>query len=455
MLTNDDENLRALMASAGIDEGQARARLALRYRISAAEGCEALGADVDALLSRTLSPVSEGRPDVEIFLGCPGTSDCRTGIWFSFDGETAHMTTSDPETYAVKAMPGLLRKIFACYLTGYAIARLFAQEYGEGEPASADQLRISMSDLGCERLDWEKPLDMSGSILVGAGGVGNGFAWGASELDLHGSLLVLDPKKVSPGNLNRCLLFSDADLGKPKAKLLASRMSNDRLHVTGAEEDLHTARGGLPKQRVERVIVTVDSRRARRSIQSELPFAVLDASTTGISEIVIHQHSFPTNDACLSCIYPHIPDENARDQSVADGLGLTIEEVRRDFIDSSMAEKIAQTFPGQTVESLIGVSVTSFYKSACGEGVLKTAAGQQATAPLAFVSNLAGLLLCLELLRVDQADAHTTASNYMFVSPWHAPFPQLRMQKPRRVGCEHCGDEDMLAVQGEIWHDRL
>lgn len=39
---------------------------------------------------------------------------------------------------------------------------------------------------------------------------------------------------------------------------------------------------------LKRLIVGVDSPRARRNLQTEVPGEVYDASTTGISEVVVH-----------------------------------------------------------------------------------------------------------------------------------------------------------------------
>ncbi|MGH2173968.1 hypothetical protein ACQ1Z4_14780, partial [Enterococcus faecalis] len=68
----------------------------------------------------------------------------------------------------------------------------------------------------------------------------------------------------------------------------------------------------LKRGRIRRVFVTVDSRPARRSIQTDMPLEIFDASTTDVTAVVAHNHRQPTGYACLSCIYPHIPEEDAR-----------------------------------------------------------------------------------------------------------------------------------------------
>ena len=65
----------------------------------------------------------------------------------------------------------------------------------------------------------------------------------------------------------------------------------------------------------------MDSRRARRSLQMELPPSVFDASTTGVSEVVLHFNRQPSELACLSCIYPENERERAHEENVAEALG--------------------------------------------------------------------------------------------------------------------------------------
>jgi hypothetical protein len=126
---------------------------------------------------------------------------------------------------------------------------------------------------------------------------------------------------------NRCLYFDEGDVGGPKAARLCEKAQPDfsdlRLDpVEGTFAQLVKNRG-----RVRRAIVAADSRPARRSIQKDLPLEVLDASTTDVSEIIVHSHRQPTSGAWLACIYRHIPDEVARERDIANGLGVDLADV--------------------------------------------------------------------------------------------------------------------------------
>ena len=100
---------------------------------------------------------------------------------------------------------------------------------------------------------------------------------------------------------------------------------------------------------MRRAIVAADSRRARRSIQKDLPLEVLDASTTDVSEIIVHSHRQPTKGACLACIYRHIPDELARERDIASGLGIDLD--RRDRRETLIDERSRREDRGEPSSS--------------------------------------------------------------------------------------------------------
>ena len=191
----------------------------------------------------------------------------------------------------------------------------------------ADPFVLRFDALGASRAVLEQPMTLCDTVLAGAGAVSNGFLRAARHLDIRGNLSIADPKLVGSGNPNRCLYFDDADIGYPKATRLCAKAQGDFPDLQldpfdGPFTDLVQAR-----KRVRRVIVATDSRRVRRSIQQELPLEVLDASTTGVSEIIVHSHRQPTDGACLACIYRHIPDEHARERDIASGLGIDLADV--------------------------------------------------------------------------------------------------------------------------------
>jgi molybdopterin/thiamine biosynthesis adenylyltransferase len=284
------------------------------------------------------------------------------------------------------------------------------------------------------------------AVLAGCGGVGTGFLWALQALPTSGRLTLVDGKGVSSGNLNRCFFYEVEDVSHPKAERLAQRavLNNVALEpFVGTFHDLV-----LRRERIKRVFVTVDSRSARRSIQTDMPLEVFDASTTDISAVVSHFHRQPTDHACLSCIYPHIPEEDARERDIANLLGLTLDQVKQRIVSPDTAAFLEQNF-GEPAESFIGKSMDSLAKVRCASGPIVTAGGRQALAPFAFISNLAGCLMALDLLR-SQSTERAPLRNYVQLDPWRPPMPVRRL-KPKRSDCEFCGDPELWSVFTSLW----
>jgi hypothetical protein len=233
--------------------------------------------------------------------------------------------------------------------------------------------------------------------------------------------------------------------------MLASRFHRPGLTVLPFVGTVHDYCLSLRDQKIKRIFATVDSRAARRSIQNELPAEILDASTTDTSEVIVYSHRQPNSNACLSCIYPHAPEEDQRERNIAEGLGITLAEAKKGFIDNRLAQKLVAQHPDLNQAALIGMSLDTLFKVKCGEGSLKTPAGKQAAAPFAFISNLAGALLALELVRFESPDALGNSPNYLFVSPWKPPHRNLRLTRHRLADCESCSKQTTVDTLRALW----
>lgn len=292
------------------------------------------------------------------------------------------------------------------------------------------------------------PIDLTDAVLVGAGAVAHGFLKALRHLPVKGRLNVLDPKKVGPGNPNRCLYLTDADIGSQKAEALAEHAAGDFLHLKLEAKVAEFKDYARSKGKVPLAIVTVDSRRARRQIQKFVPGRVLDASTTDVRGVVVHSHVQPTAAACLACIYQHVPDEEAREKSIAEGLGISLADVKQGFIDEAVAGKICQRYPDLDPSQLLGKAFDTLFRELCGAQALQTPEGRQVLTPFAFVSALAGALLAVELIRQmkDRAD-----TNYWQVDPWRSPLQRLRRRRSRSSDCEFCSRPEAEIVVNDLW----
>ncbi|WP_061291943.1 HesA/MoeB/ThiF family protein [Herbidospora cretacea] len=84
---------------------------------------------------------------------------------------------------------------------------------------------------------WETQLALKQArvVVVGLGGTGSHAAWSLAAIGV-GRLHCVDPDLVELSNLNRQLLYSEADVGRPKAALAQARLSriNSDIVVTSA-----------------------------------------------------------------------------------------------------------------------------------------------------------------------------------------------------------------------------
>ena len=438
MLNAAEENRKALASLLGIDEEEASEKLLTKVAVTVAHpGAAAFAADLSQLIGKTLQVVgTNANPDIEIAVGGPASTGAPVRLIASMrdDGLTVGAAVERPEWSAV---PRFNERICACYAAGVVVARAIGR-------TCPDPFGVGFRALGIP--SHHSPIVFDDDVLAGCGGVGTAFLWALQAVQTSGRLTVVDGKNVSDGNLNRCFFYEGEDVGKPKAQRLVARAA---IGDTVLEPFVGTFHDLLRKcGRIRRVFVTVDSRPGRRSIQADMPFEVFDASTTDVTAVVAHHHRQPTGYACLSCIYPHIPEEDARDRDVAALLGLTLDQVRRRIVDVDTAAALSRNF-GAPAETFLGKSMDSLAKARCGSAPVTTAGGRQALAPFAFVSSLAGCLMVLDLMRSQSPD-EAPPSNYLQLDPWRPPTPVRRL-KARRDRCEFCGDAELKAVFAALW----
>jgi E1 N-terminal domain/ThiF family len=438
MLNATEENRKALASLLGIDEEEAAEKLQTRVTVTVGDPAgAAFAADLSELIGKTLQVVGiDANPDIEIAVGGPASTAAPVRLIASMhdDGMTVSNAVERPQWSAVRRFN---ERICACYAAGVVVARAI------GRPCP-DRFVVGFRALGIP-VD-HAPIVFDDDVLAGCGGVGTAFLWALQAVETSGLLTVVDGKKVSDGNLNRCFFYEGDDVGKPKAERLVARATIGGTVLkpfVGTFHDLLRER-----ERVRRVFVTVDSRPARRSIQADMPFEVFDASTTDVTAVVAHHHRQPTGHACLSCIYPHIPEEDARERDVAALLGLKLDQVKRRIVDRDIAAELSRNF-GEPSETFLGRSMDSLAKARCASGPMTTPGGRQALAPFAFVSSLAGCLMVLDLIR-SLSTEDLPPSNYVQLDPWRPPTPVRRL-KPRRDRCEFCGDAELKAVFASLW----
>ncbi len=453
MSTARQENARTLASAIGRTEEEADKLLEKTVLVTHAPDSERMAGYVAALLARTLTRVQrepDGEPAVEVVIGTVARRSAAPAVFLGVDGFRIEILDNLPTTLAGKTRP-IVELVAACYAVAAAVHRALDVELAV--PLRLP-IRIDLAELygaGIFRIDGR--IDLGKCFMAGAGAVGNAVIAGLSVLDVFGTLHVCDPDDASDGNLNRCWWFGPEDLDEPKAVRLAqhAQASMPYLALVPHVATLGDAIKELGDPQIETLIVGVDSRRVRRSLQNEMPHRVFDASTTGITELVLHFNEIPSDSACMSCIYYEAPDESAHEAHVAESLGVSPEDVRNNFVSETAAILIAQAYPHLAPATLEGLAYDSLFKQLCGKGELKTSSAERVLAPFGFVSVLAGVMLAIEIAIRTGSPEGRPSYNYWRLSPWGAPIERMRELRPKHAGCEFCGNATLQSVVKQLW----
>ena len=414
-----------------------------------------LAQEVHQLLTRTLTAVLVNAPSlenavsVEVVIGSAEPRHDAKRVHVSIDGRRVTVSAARHRHRPESVAPVVLL-LASCYVCAAAVKSLL----GEMLPFQTPETLVVDIDrlLGADVSLIDQEIDFGEAFLAGAGAIGNGFVLGLSKLSLRGTLHVVDDDVVSDGNLQRCILFSDADVDQPKADVLKRAAESLMPQV---EFVPHTVRlQDVPQKKagawLRRLVVAVDSPRARRELQAEIPREVFDASTTGAEEIVLHSHLQPTAGACLACVYRHSPQEDARERHIAESLGVTVADVRELRVSPRCARAICNRYSYLRPQDIEDAAYDTLFKALCSTSRLITPEGRQVLAPFAFVSVLAGAMLALEFVR-RVARGHAGLYNEWRLSPWNNPVARRRQSLERAPDCEFCGNPILRRLANEIW----
>lgn len=454
------ENAATLAAILGLGTESAAETLDIAVTVTAdPENLDAqnITREVIELLSRTVRHASASAPDsgsaAELVIGPASPRTSAKKVYLSVTADQVVISATLQPPTVCESVPPILALMAACYASA---ATLYHATGGILPFELSDPLVVRFSELGVDTRSLARPIDIGHTYLAGAGAIGNGFLWAAQHLNFSGRLEIVDDDSVSSGNLNRQIWFEKDDIGKAKVDQLKAKAqpSFPNLDIIPRRVRLQNLPERTDGPWLRRLIVAVDSRRARRELQNEFPGEVFDASTTDIREIVLHYHRQLTKHACLSCIYEPDDEEFTREQHIADHLGVTIDEVRTERISRAAALAIMTRFPKAEASEIEGMAYDSFFKRLCSEGQLGVIADKRTIAPFAFVSVLAGTLLALEVVRRLGDETTKRDFNYWRLSPWFPPLGRRRVIRPKQLDCAFCGQPIMAAVNAALWYPR-
>jgi molybdopterin/thiamine biosynthesis adenylyltransferase len=443
-------------------EGEALAELSIRL-LARLYPCLEIRAEVSSdgdrleSLARMINPRIEFKSGASIGIGIGrGARGFATTYFAGSDGWDALLSTSTPVRTGRSPNP-FGAGAAACL----AVGRIFNHVVSEdSERRASDEVRLSTflrekgeTPRSIPNDNWKLCGD---AVLVGVGAVGNGAVWGLGRSPINGTIHIVDHEALELSNLQRYVLASRVDDGRPKVDIAAPFFSGS---VTCVSHQLAWAdfveNFGYGWQSV---LVALDSAADRRSVQAALPKWIANAWTQpGDLGVSVHGH-FDGEGACLACLYLQTTTTPNEDEIVAAALGIPqlVGDVRTLLhsgagVGRPLLEAVAQGLQRSLDEVLQyqGRSIRELYvEGICGGGLIPLGMiglpRQELHVPLAHQSALAGVLLGAALMRrAVENTAETTMTTRIDVTKPLGDFltqPTLKAQ----TGLCICEDQDFV-----------
>ncbi|HEY3292821.1 MAG TPA: ThiF family adenylyltransferase [Candidatus Nanopelagicaceae bacterium] len=328
-------------------------------------------------------------------------------------------------------------------------------------------------------------VDIGRVHLVGAGAIGQAFLYALSQLDIEGTLFVIDPENIELSNLQRYVLSFMSDVGVSKCEI-----ANRALHhrsvaviqskaVWGESEDSMAA---------ETICTALDSARDRIAVQAGLPRRIYNAWTQP-NDLGWSRHERFGEDPCLACLYVPAGAMLSQHQLIAsalhqnelrvlayltlslpidhplrfdqipklpqypippDGARWCEKSILQDIIESlKLDPSVRDTWKGRELSTL-------YREGICGGAIVSSNFGeipQDVIVPLAHQSALAGVLLATDLVVAQHPELKKRRSrNVESRLNVLAPLSQITDRPRQRTpGCI-CSDPVYLTRYRYKWH---
>lgn len=157
--------------------------------------------------------------------------------------------------------------------------------------------------------DGQKKLMDSSVVIIGCGALGNVVANNLTRAGI-GKLVVVDRDIVDTVNLHRQSLFTESDIGVPKAYAIAKKLKeiNSDICIEYITDDVHSDNIEKIVSDVDVVIDGTDNMDTRFVIndvcvKNDIPWVYGGAvGTYGMCMAII-----PNNTPCFRCVFPHLP----------------------------------------------------------------------------------------------------------------------------------------------------
>jgi transcriptional regulator with XRE-family HTH domain len=290
-----------------------------------------------------------------------------------------------------------------------------------------------------------------GNVIVGLGAVGSAAAFTLSRLeDATGTLSLVDPETIELSNLQRYVLTERNDDQRPKTALAAAEFAKQHSGLAIVEHAVDWATyANRCGYKWERVLVALDSARARRAVQASLPRWIANAWTQP-GDLGVSVHPWNAG-ACLCCLYLPTGTTHSEDKLIAEALGIARPErelqIRQLLYANApppleLLQEVAERLdvPLDVVEPFQDRPLRELYSEGiCGGAVLPldrvNAPHQQVHVPLAHQSVLAGVLLASRLVAhsLGSAQEQTTVTRLDLLAPITEFVTQPAQKDPRGI----------------------
>jgi adenylyltransferase/sulfurtransferase len=168
------------------------------------------------------------------------------------------------------------------------------------------------------------------AVIIGGGGLGSNSANTLVRMGI-GSLDIIDFDTVERTNLHRTSLFTEEDVGKPKAAVLQKKLQeiNAEVLVKGIKQSVTKDTIHALTKKADVVLDGTDSLSLRFlineiSVQQNIPWVYAGVyETVGMVMGVV-----PKKTPCLQCIAQNIPEQKASETPVLGNLPATIAAIQ-------------------------------------------------------------------------------------------------------------------------------
>jgi molybdopterin/thiamine biosynthesis adenylyltransferase len=276
------------------------------------------------------------------------------------------------------------------------------------------------------------------AALCGAGAIGNGVAFLLSVLPVAGSLWIIDRQVFEEENLGTCLMLRRADIGRPKAEVLAEAVGTTAnglqlfpVHGEVVELDRRVEAGEGPRPGV--VLGAFDNVDARHDAQDLWPDLVIDGAI-GDFPCQVSVHPADGNVACARCLFRR-PTAGSAVLRATRVTGLT--EARVLDPDSVVTEADVPAADGLKQEWLrarLGRTVCSVVQEAVAQDLAGARFNPGFEPSVPFVACMSASMVVAELVKHAMGIASPLAPRFqmdMLRGPVHAEM----LPQERRADC--------------------